>query len=248
MDGSPRSTRGCSRSPTTSSPWSTRPATRRLYAVPFTSNAELLYYRQDILARPARSRREPGTSAPSSRDGGTRYSLGGYAGQFGSYEGLTVNFAEAVQSAGGSILSPDGTKVTLNSPQARAALGFLAGGFRAGWIPQAALGYDEEASRRAFEQGRLLFLCNWPYVYGLASVSGPGNVIAGKFGVMALPGLRGPGSSTLGGANLAISAYSRHQRTALAFIKFLTSAASQRHILVAGSCRPCGPACTAIRR
>jgi multiple sugar transport system substrate-binding protein len=211
----------------------------RLYAVPFTSNAELLYYRKDVLAQAGQQ--PPRTWAQLAHLAETvapRYDLGGYAGQFGSYEGLTVNFAEAVQSAGGSILSPDGSRVTLNSPQARAALGFLAGGFRAGWIPQAALSYDEEASRRAFEQGRLLFLCNWPYVYGLASIPGPGNVVAGKFGVMALPGLRGPGSSTLGGANLAISAYSRHQRTALAFIKFLTSASSERHVLVAGSLPP----------
>src|SRR5260370_23001537 len=41
-----------------------------------------------------------------------RYGLDGYAGTFAPYEGLTVNFAEAVQSAGGSILSPEGTKVT----------------------------------------------------------------------------------------------------------------------------------------
>jgi hypothetical protein len=35
--------------------------------------------------------------------------------------------------------------------------------------------------------------------------------VLGKFGITALPGPNGPGSSSLGGANLAISAYSRHQ-------------------------------------
>jgi hypothetical protein len=38
----------------------------------------------------------------------------------------------------------------------------------------------------------------------------PGKVL-GKFGITALPGPNGPGSSSLGGANLAISAYSRYQ-------------------------------------
>jgi trehalose/maltose transport system substrate-binding protein len=211
----------------------------RLYAVPFTSNAELLYYRTDILARAGDQ--PPRTWAQLASLAATvapRYGLGGYAGQFLSYEGLTVNFAEAVQSAGGSILSPDGTRVTLDSPQARAGLAFLVDGFRQGWIPAAALSYDEEASRKAFEQGKLLFLDNWPYVYGLAATPGPGNMVAGKFAVTALPGAAGPGSSSLGGANLAISAYSRHQRTALAFIRFLTSAASERHVLVAGSLPP----------
>jgi multiple sugar transport system substrate-binding protein len=211
----------------------------RLYAIPFTSNAGLLYYRKDILAEAGR--KPPKTWAQLASLAHTvapRYGLAGYAGQFLAYEGLTVNFAEAVQSAGGSILSPDGTRVTLDSPQARAGLSFLVGGVRAGWIPRAALSYDEEASRKAFEAGRLLFLRNWPYVYGLASNPGPGNTVAGKFGVTALPGLDGPGSSSLGGANLAISAFSRHQLTALAFIRFLTSMAVQRQILISASLPP----------
>jgi multiple sugar transport system substrate-binding protein len=211
----------------------------RLYAVPFTSNAGLLYYRKDVLA--AAHQRPPATWDQLARLASKlapRHGMGGYAGQFAPYEGLTVNFAEAVQSAGGSILGAGGTRVTLDSPQARAGLRFLLGGLRAGWIPSAALSYDEAASATAFEQGKLLFLRNWPYVYGQASRPGGGNVVAGKFGVTALPGPGGPGASVLGGANLAISAYSRHQRTALAFIKFLTGLTSERRVLVAGSLPP----------
>jgi multiple sugar transport system substrate-binding protein len=126
----------------------------------------------------------------------------------------------------------------VDTPQASQALEFLVSGFRDGWIPRAALDWNEEASRQAFEAGTLLFLANWPYVYGDASVPGPGNVIAGKFGVTTLPGLHGPGSATLGGANLAISAFSRHPVTALAFIRFLTSQASERYILVNSALPP----------
>jgi multiple sugar transport system substrate-binding protein len=206
----------------------------RLFAVPFTSNAGLLYYRSDILnaahASPPRTWAQlahlAATLAP-------RYHIAGYAGQLSSYEGLTVNFAEAVQSAGGSILSADGTAVTLNSPQARTALNFLLEGLKTGWIPRAALSYNEPESATPFLEGKLLFLRNWPYVYGQAAA--PGSPIAGKFGVTALPG---PGSAVLGGANLAISSYSRHQGTALAFIRFLTSKASEREELVKGSLPP----------
>ncbi len=208
-----------------------------LYAVPFTSNAEVLYYRKDILA--AAGLGPPRTWAQLAHDAASlrsRYHIDGYGGQFQSYEGLTVNFAEAVQSAGGSLLSANGPAV--DTPQARQALSFLVSGFHRGWIPHAALSWNEEASRRAFEAGTLLFLVNWPYVYGEASVPGPGNVVAGKFGVTTLPGLHGPGSSTLGGANLAISAYSRHPATALAFIRFLTSQASERYILIHSALPP----------
>jgi trehalose/maltose transport system substrate-binding protein len=208
-----------------------------LYAVPFTSNAELLYYRSDLLS--AAHLAPPQTWAELAADAmiaGSRYHVDGYGGQFQSYEGLTVNFAEAVQSAGGSLVS--GGVPAVDTPQANQALAFLVSGFRDGWIPQAALDWNEEASRRAFEAGSLLFLVNWPYVYGDASVPGSGNVVAGKFGVTTLPGLHGPGSATLGGANLAISAYSRHPVTALAFIKFLTSAASERYVLVNSALPP----------
>jgi trehalose/maltose transport system substrate-binding protein len=211
----------------------------RLYAVPFTSNAGLLYYRSDVLA--AAHQPPPRTWAQLAAEAATlapEHGMAGYAGQLAPYEGLTVNFAEAVQSAGGSIVSSPGTSVTLDTPQARAGLRFLAGGLRQGWIPRAALRYDEEKSQRAFEAGHLLFMRNWPYVYGQASRPGHGNVVAGTFGVTALPGPRGPGSSVLGGANLAISAYSRHQRTALAFIHFLTSLSSERAVLVDGSLPP----------
>jgi len=207
----------------------------KLYAVPFTSNAGLLYYRTDLVPHP------PATWAQLEHDARTiapRHHMAGYAGQFAAYEGLTVNFAEAVQSAGGSILSAHGSQATVNTPQARQALSFLVGGFRAGWIPRTALGYDEEASRRAFEAGRLLFLRNWPYVYGEASRPGPGNQVAGRFGVTTLPGPGGPGSSSLGGANLAVSAFSRHQATALAFIRFLTSLPSERRVLADAALPP----------
>jgi multiple sugar transport system substrate-binding protein len=210
-----------------------------LYAVPFTSNATLLYYRKDILARADAA--VPATwaqLATLARTVAPRYRLQGYGTQFQNYEGLTVNFAEAVQSAGGSILSGDGSTVTVNSPAGRQALQFLTSGLVQGWIPQAALGWNEEASRQAFEAGKLLFLSNWPYVYGEASRPGPGNKIAGKFGVTALPGPHGPGSSTLGGANLAISAYSQHPATALAFIEFLTSLPSEREVLLRSALPP----------
>ena len=210
-----------------------------LYAVPFTSNASLLYYRSDILAKAGV--RPPGTWAQLSRLArtlGPRFGLGGYGTQLQAYEGLTVNFAEAVQSAGGSLLSANGTAVTVDSPQATGALNFLVSGLREGWIPQKALSWNEEDSRQAFEAGKLLFLSNWPYVYGDASEPSAGNKVAGKFAVTTLPGRSGPGSSTLGGANLAISAYAPHPATALAFIKFLTSMSSERQVLLSSALPP----------
>ncbi len=211
----------------------------RLYAVPDYSNADLLYYRKDILAKAGVQ--PPKTWGQLQRIAETvapKYGLYGYAGTFAPYEGLTVNFAAAVQSAGGSILSPDGTKVTVDSPQALRGLEFLVNGFTQGWIPKVALTYEEESSQAAFEAGKFLFLDNWPDVYAALSVPGPENKVYGKVGVAPLPGPDGTGSSSLGGANLAISAFSQHQQTALNFIKYITREASERQMLVQGSFPP----------
>jgi multiple sugar transport system substrate-binding protein len=211
----------------------------RLYAVPDYSNADLLYYRKDILAQAGQ--RPPTTWAQLqqlARSVAPRFGLYGYAGTFAPYEGLTVNFATAVQSAGGSILSPEGTKVTVNSAKALQGLEFLVDGFRQGWIPKITLSYEEQSSQDAFAAGKFLFLDNWPDVYAALSVPGPENKVYGKFGVAALPGPDGMGSGSLGGANLAISAYSQHQRTALDFIKYMTNLDNERQMLEQGSFPP----------
>jgi multiple sugar transport system substrate-binding protein len=205
----------------------------RLWAVPYYSNADLLYYRKDVLA--AAHAQPPKTLAQLedlAKTVAPKYGLQGYAGQLAPYEGLTVNFAEAVQSEGGSILSANGTSAIVDSPQAQAGLSFLVDGLREGWIPKAALGYEEESSAADFESGKLLFLNNWPFVYSQASQPGPGNNVAGKFGVTLLPGADGPGSSSLGGANLAVSAFSKHQATAVAFIQYLTSLPEEEQLLI----------------
>ncbi|MCX4585119.1 ABC transporter substrate-binding protein [Streptomyces sp. NBC_01481] len=208
-----------------------------LYAVPYVTNAGLLYYRKDLLQRegrqPPHTWRELESMAKSIAP---KYGLDGYAGQYLPYEGLTVNIAEVMQSAGGQILSDEGARVTVDSPAAREGLDFLARGVRDGWIPRNALTFKEEESRRAFQNGDLLFLRNWPYVYDLANEKG--SEIAGKVGAVPLPGPNGQGSSILGGSNLAVNANSRHQKSANELIAYLTSERVQRQVLTQGSLPP----------
>ncbi|MBA4859954.1 ABC transporter substrate-binding protein [Streptomyces sp. PSKA54] len=209
----------------------------RLYAVPYVTNAGLLLYRKDILDKEGVE--PPRTWAELERQARTiaaKYGLDGYAGQFLPYEGLTVNAAEAVYSAGGTILGDEGERVTVNSAAAREGIGFLARGVRDGWIPQEALTFKEEESRQAFQDGRLLFLRNWPYAY--VSASGTGSEVAGKIGAVPLPGPGGPGASVLGGSNLAVSTHARHPDSAAALIAYLTSERVQRQVLTEGALPP----------
>ncbi|MFG3660737.1 ABC transporter substrate-binding protein [Streptomyces sp. NPDC047706] len=209
----------------------------RLYAVPYVTNAGLLLYRKDVLAEEGVP--PPRTWAELERVSQTvapEHGLDGYAGQFLPYEGLTVNAAEAVYSAGGTILGDEGERVTVNSHAAREGIGFLARGVREGWIPRQALTYKEEESKQAFLDGRLLFLRNWPYAYAAASAAG--SPLAGKVGAVPLPGPDGPGTSVLGGSNLAVSSHARHPDTAARLLAYLTSEPVQRQVLTRGALPP----------
>jgi len=214
----------------------------KLYAVPSTSDGGLLYYRKDLLDKAGISA-APATWAELKTDCQKVQAMpegknvGCYAGQFDKYEGLTVNFAEAVNSAGGVIVGDDG-KANVDTDQAKAGLSNLVDAFKSGLIPRAAITYKEEDGRRAFQDGKLLFHRQWPYQYALANKTDGSSKVAGKFAVAALPGLNGPGVSSLGGHNLAISSFAKNKASALDFIKFLTGDAAQRANLLATSQAP----------
>ncbi|MEU0074262.1 ABC transporter substrate-binding protein [Streptomyces sp. NPDC006332] len=202
-----------------------------LYAVPSASDGGLLYYRTDLLKK-AGVTQPPTTWAEMKSDCAEVKKLpeakgmSCYAGQFQKYEGLTVNFSEAVNSAGGTVTDSNG-KPDVDTPAAKKGLDFLVDSFKDGTIPKEAATYQEEESRQAFQAGKLIFLRNWPYVYSLASKSD----IAGKFAVAPLPGLDGPGSSSLGGHNLALSSFAKNKATALDFMKFYSSEETSKYFL-----------------
>ncbi|WP_035780832.1 ABC transporter substrate-binding protein [Arthrobacter sp. H14] len=203
-----------------------------LYTAPQRSDGGLLYYRKDLVPK------APGTwdEMMGMCDIAEENDMGCYAGQFAQYEGLTVNVAEAINTAGGTIIDEEGNP-TLETPEAKAGLGNLVEGFESGNIPEQAITFQEEESRQAFQSGNLLFLRNWPYVYNLAKTEASSKV-QGKFGVAPLPGKDGPGASSLGGHNLGISVYSDHKATAHDFMEYMISAESQTFRATQGSQAP----------
>ncbi|CAM3043391.1 ABC transporter substrate-binding protein [Skermania piniformis] len=195
-----------------------------LYAAPKNTNGGLLFYRKDLVPDPPKTWSDLIAKCPIAKQN----NIGCYAGQFANYEGLTVNTAEAVNARGGSFVGPDGKTPTVDSPEARAGLQQLVDGFKSGDIPADAITFKEQESQQAFEDGKLLFLRNWPYVYGTAAKDS--SKVKDKYAVAPLPGVNGIGTSSLGGYNLGISAYSKHKDTALDFVKFVTGEDAQRII------------------
>ncbi|MFE1862858.1 ABC transporter substrate-binding protein [Streptomyces anandii] len=210
-----------------------------LYAAPASSDGGLLYYRTDLMdkagitAPPTTWSEMTNDCAQVKKKVPAAKGMSCYAGQLQKYEGLTVNFAEAVNSAGGIVTDANG-KPDVDTPAARKGLDFLAGAVKNGTIPKEALTYQEEDGRQAFQAGKVMFLRNWPYMYSLAQKS----PVAGKFAVSPLPGLDGPGSSSLGGHNLALSSFAKNKATALDFMKFFSSEDSATTFLKDASLAP----------
>lgn len=207
----------------------------KLYAMPSSSDGALLYYRKDLLGDTAPPTTWDEMQAICDKVLPGQSGMSCYGGQFQKYEGLTCNFAEAVNSAGGAILNEEG-KPTVNTPEAVAGLTWMVDGFKSGMIPKEAITWKEEESRKAFQDSKILFLRNWPYVYNLASAKD--SKVAGKFGVAPIPGKTGPGVSTLGGHSYGISTFAKNKGTAMKWINWMLRPENQKQQLQKASSAP----------
>ncbi|WP_308207864.1 ABC transporter substrate-binding protein [Actinomadura madurae] len=213
----------------------------KLYAVPSTSDAGMLYYREDLLkkaglAEPPKTYDEMWAACDKVRKLPEGEDVDCFFTEVNKTESMTISAVEAIASAGGSIIGADG-KPALTTPQAKQGVEFLVKA-KEEHMPKEAVTLDTEGGRRYFQSGRLLFQRQWPYQYALANSDDGSSKVAGKFAVAPLPGPSGPGVANLGGHNLAISAFAENKATSLDFIRYLAGEQSQRANLIATSKAP----------
>jgi multiple sugar transport system substrate-binding protein len=92
-----------------------------------------------------------------------------------------------------------------------------------GLVPAAALSWQEEHTRFAFQSGRVLFMRNWPYAWALVTRTDQ-SAVANRVGVIPFPAAAGGReSAALGGAQLAINRYTDEPELARALVEFLTA-------------------------
>lgn len=218
-----------------------------LYGAPYYTDGALLYHRTDLLEA-AGIDSPPETWDEMTADCEAVLALpeakgmSCYAGQFDKNEALTVNFTEAVASAGCAVFDDDGNP-TVDTPEALAGLTELTEAFAEGIVPSDAITYLEEQGRRAFQDGELVFLRNWPFVYSSLTATDGSSKVVDKFGISSIPGIGdNAGVSTLGGRNLAVSPFTANKATALDFIKFFTSEEESKARLDKSSRAPVYPA------
>ncbi|MFN2362881.1 MAG: ABC transporter substrate-binding protein, partial [Halarsenatibacteraceae bacterium] len=215
-----------------------------LIAIPWFTDAGLLYYRTDLLEKydldvpetwdeleeAARIIQE-GERADGNED------FVGYVWQGDAYEGLTCDALEWFASSNaGTIISRD-EEITINNENAVEMLEQAAG-----WVgtisPTGVTGMDEEGARAIFQGGNAAFMRNWPYAYSLAQDEDESS-IAGDFDVSPLPSSEGgEPAATLGGWQLGVSKYSEHPEIAADVALYLASYESQKMRAIEGSMNP----------
>jgi len=216
----------------------------RLVAMPWYTDAGVLYYRKDLLEKYGETVPETWeqlTKTAQKIQEGERKAgndkMWGHVFQGRAYEGLTCNALEWVVSFnGGSVVEPNGD-ISINNDQAKKAIETASN-----WIgtisPEGVLGYAEEEARGVFQSGNSVFMRNWPYAWALAnSADSP---VKGKVGVAALPkgGEDGRSAAALGGWQLSVSKYSENPELAADLVKFLTSYEEQKRRAIKGSYNP----------
>uniref|UniRef100_A0A7C5U424 ABC transporter substrate-binding protein n=1 Tax=Fervidobacterium nodosum TaxID=2424 RepID=A0A7C5U424_9BACT len=200
----------------------------KIVAVPWFTDAGLLYYRKDLLEKygfknPPKTWDELVTIAKTIT--AKEKNVVGFVWQGARYEGLVCDFMEYLISFGGDVLD-DAGNVIVNSPASVKALQFMVDLiYKEKVSPQAVTTYMEEEARRKFQNGEAVFMRNWPYAWSLLN-DPKDSKVAGKVGVAPLPaGPSGKSAATLGGWMLGINKNATPEEKAAAkkLVKFLTS-------------------------
>jgi multiple sugar transport system substrate-binding protein len=176
----------------------------KLYAAPFNTNTQLLWYRKDLVPKPPTTWDEMIEQAEGLKEAGT------IQVQANRYEGFMVWANALIESAGTEILSGPESVDLEQGPTEKAleVMGRLANSSAA---PPSLSTSDEDSTRLAFEAGESAFMTNYTFAYASAQAEAP--EIGKEMGYARFPRVdpNVPSKPPLGGFNLAVSSYSNNK-------------------------------------
>jgi multiple sugar transport system substrate-binding protein len=194
---------------------------KKLYAAPFNTNTQLLWYRKDLVKEPPKTWDEMIDQAEDLKEAGT------IQVQANRYEGFMVWANALIESAGTEILSgPEA--VDLEQGPTEKALQVMGRLARSSAAPTNLSTSDEDTTRLGFEAGESAFMTNYTFAYASAQAEAPEigkNMGFARFPEV-VPGT--PSKPPLGGFNLAVSSFSENKDVAFEAAACLAGKDSQK--------------------
>jgi multiple sugar transport system substrate-binding protein len=197
----------------------------QLVAVPDNTNTQLLWYRSDLVPTPPTTWAQMIADAEQlAKEGKPHY----IEIQGAQYEGATVWFNTMVASAGGSILNASATAPSLSAPAVKALSIMKELADSPAADPSMSVQMENQ-NRLAMEAGKAAFELNYPFVYPGMKADNPTLFKSFKWAPYPEVTAGVPAKVTIGGVDLAVSAYSQH--TSLAFQAALCLRDAQNQLL-----------------
>jgi multiple sugar transport system substrate-binding protein len=178
----------------------------QLYAVPYNSNTQLLWYRDDLVPTPPKTWDEMIDDAVKLAQEGKPHLIEIQGAQ---YEGVVVWFNSLVASAGGSVLTADGTKASMGAPAVKALTIMQRLASSPAADPSLSVQMEDQ-NRLAMESGTAAFELNYPFVYPSMKSNKPDLFKHFKWTQYPSVTAGQPSQVTIGGIDMAISKYSKH--------------------------------------
>jgi multiple sugar transport system substrate-binding protein len=179
----------------------------QLVAVPDNTNTQLLWYRSDLVPTPPTTWAQMIADAEQlAKEGKPHY----IEIQGAQYEGATVWLNTMIASAGGSILNASATGPSLGAPAVKALSIMKQLADSPAADPSMSVQMENQ-NRLAMEAGTAAFELNYPFVYPSMKLDNPTLFKSFKWALYpeVTPGV--PAKVTIGGVDLAVSAYSQHK-------------------------------------
>jgi multiple sugar transport system substrate-binding protein len=215
-----------------------------MWSAPLYGNTQLLWYRKSVLARAGVDPAAGPVTWDQLIKGATAAGVT-LAGQGRRNESLMVWVNALVASAGGSILAEGSQNVPadqvqgeLDSPAGAAAVKVMHDLASSPAAPAGFTTAGEEDSRAAFQAANGGFMVNWPYVWAAFDTAIEEGSLPANFkddvGWAAYPRVEAgtPSAAPSGGLGLSVSAFSDKQDLAVAAIRCLASAQSQKEFMI----------------
>ncbi len=193
----------------------------KLYAAPFNTNTQLLWYRKDLVKEPPKTWDQMIEEAEGLKEASS------IQVQASRYEGYMVFVNALIESAGTEILSgPEEVDLEQGATEkALQVIGRLANG---GAAPPSLSTSDEDTARLGFEAGESAFMTNYTFAYASAKEEAPD--VFKNMGYARFPRVdaKTPSKPPLGGFNLAVSSYSDNKDVAFEAATCLANKDSQK--------------------